>query len=155
MVGANVAGTAVDDTGDLVVGVVGVLGGNGTGRADTAEEEDEGEKDEADDDELASSRVADAVVGPGALAVAHVLLDLVGAKLVVDETAEGDAVAEELEGRDGVAENHHGGDNEEDILQDTAEGHDETGSLADLLRVLAELCIYQMNSRLPRTQRKR
>jgi hypothetical protein len=37
-----------------------------------------------------------------------------------------------LERGDGVAEDHHGGDDEENVFQYTAEGHDEARGSADL-----------------------
>lgn len=121
-----------NDASQLRVGVVGVLAGKSTRLTDATKEQNDGHDDEANDDELASSRVAHTVVSPGALAVAHVLLDLVSSKLVVDEAAKSDAVTEELERRDGVAEDHHGCNDEEDILEYTAEGHNEAGGSADL-----------------------
>ena len=123
MVGAR-ASSAADNTGKLVASVV--------GGANAAEQQDDGDEDESDDNQLAGGRVTDAVVGPSALSGAHVFLDLVGTKLVVDEAAERNAVSEELEGRNGVAEDHHGCDDEEDVLEYTAEGHDEAGGSADL-----------------------
>lgn len=123
MVGAR-ASSAADNTGKLVASVV--------GGANAAEQQDDGDEDESDDNQLAGGRVTDAVVGPSALSGAHVFLDLVGTKLVVDEAAESDAVSEELERGDGVAEDHHGGDDEENVFQYTAEGHDEARGSADL-----------------------
>jgi hypothetical protein len=131
VVGAG-ASSAADNTGQLVARVVGVLAGQSAGRTDTAEQQDDGDENESDNNQLACGRVTDAVVGPSALSGAHVFLDLVGTELVVDEAAEGNAVAEELERGDRVAEDHHGGDHEEDIFQYTAEGHDEAGGSADL-----------------------
>jgi len=117
----------------LLVGVCGVLSRDSSGGTDAAKEEDDGDEDEDDNDELAGSRAASTVVSPGTLRRAHVLLDLVSSKLVVDKAAERNAVSEELEGRNGVAEDHHGGDNKEDVLEYTAEGHDEARGSADLL----------------------
>jgi hypothetical protein len=37
-----------------------------------------------------------------------------------------------LDGCDGVAEDEHRGDDEEDVFEDSGEGHDEGGGLADL-----------------------
>lgn len=124
--------SATNNTRKLAVGVISVLAGESAGRSSTAEQQDDSDEHEADDDQLARGGVAHAVVGPGALAAAEVLFDLVGAELVVDEAAEGDAVAEKLQRGDGVAEDHHGGHDEEDILEHTAEGHDEAGGFADL-----------------------
>lgn len=117
----------------LLVGECGVLSRNSSSGTNAAKEENDGDEDEDDNDELAGSRTTGAIVSPSTLRRAHVLLDLVGSKLVVDKAAERDTVSEELEGRNGVAEDHHGGDNEEDVLEYTAEGHDEARGSADLL----------------------
>jgi hypothetical protein len=129
----NLVARSTNHAGQLAVRVVGVVLGNSTGRADAAEEHDDGNKNESNDDKLAGSRAASTVVGPSTLASAQVLLDLVGSKLVVDEATEGNAVAEELERRDRVEEDHHGGNDEENVLEYTAESHDEAGGPADLL----------------------
>jgi hypothetical protein len=124
---------STSEASQLLVGVCGVLSRNSSGGTDAAKEEDDGDEDEDDHDELAGSWATGAVVSPGTLRRAHVLLDLVSSKLVVDEAAERNAVSEELEWRNGVAEDHHGGNNEEDVLEDTTEGHDEARGSADLL----------------------
>lgn len=118
----------------LLVGVCGVLSRDSSGRTDAAKEENDSDENSNDNDELAGSRATGAVVSPSTLCGAHVLLNLVGSKLVVDKAAERNAVSEELEGRNGVAEDHHGGDDKEDVLEYTAEGHDEAGGSADLLK---------------------
>jgi hypothetical protein len=117
----------------LLVRICGVLSRDGTSGTDAAKEKNDGDKDSDDNNELARSRATGAVIGPSTLGRTHVLLDLVGAKLVVDEAAERNAVSEELKGRDGVAEDHHGGDDEKNVLEYTAEGHDKAGGSADLL----------------------
>lgn len=101
-------------------------------RRKTAKKDEENENDDAEDDELAESGVADAVLGPLAAGFVTVFLELLSAELVVDETGESDGVTEELEAGNGSAPDHHGGSDEEDILEDTAESKDEDGSLADL-----------------------
>merc|ERR1711974_101444 len=63
-------------------------------------------------------------------ALAEVLLQLLSAELVVDETAKRDGVTESLERRDGVLEKEHGRKDEEDVLEYTGEGKDERGGLA-------------------------
>jgi hypothetical protein len=76
--------------------------------------------------------LAHAIIGPRPLALGDVALELLGAELVVDKSAESDAVAESLEWRDGIEEDDHGCDDEEDILEDSREGENESGSFADL-----------------------
>jgi len=62
----------------------------------TAKEEEEDEKDQGESDELAHDWSAVAVVGPRALTICHVLLELLTAELVVYETTESNRVTEEL-----------------------------------------------------------
>lgn len=100
--------------------------------AKTAEEEEKDEKDKAKSDELAHDGSAVAVVGPRALSLSHVFLELLSTELVVDKATEGDRVTEELKRGDWVVENGHGSQNEQDILENTREGEDERRGLADL-----------------------
>lgn len=131
----NLGSGCTSEASQLLVGVCGVLSRDGASGTDAAKEDNNGDENSDDNDELAGSRATGTVVSPGTLCGAHVLLNLVGSKLVVDEAAERNAVSEELEGRNGVAEDHHGGDNEEDVFEYTAEGHDEARGSADLLRI--------------------
>jgi hypothetical protein len=149
--------SGADNSGQFAIGIVGVLAGNSTSGANTAEEQDDGNENETNDDKLTCSGVAGAVVGPGTLASTHVLLDLVGSELVVNEAAKGNAVAEELERRDWVAEDHHGGDDEENVLEHTAESHDETRGSADLSGDVSRVRIGELTTEkdLPRTRQKR
>lgn len=65
-------------------------------------------------------------------ALTEILLHLRSAKLVVNHTTESNAVTEGLEGRNGVFEQEHGGEDEENILEYTAEGESERRGPADL-----------------------
>lgn len=114
----------------LVLGVLVVLGSEA--RSEAAEQDENDEDDEAEDNKLAQSRVAGAVLSPGAAALTKVLLELVRTELVVDKTAESNAVAERLETGNGVLEDDHGGEDEQDILQHTGEGENKGRGLADL-----------------------
>lgn len=58
--------------------------------------------------------------------------DLVVADRVVRQTAKGDCVAKGLEEGDFGVPDDDGNNDEEDILEDAGEGHDEAGSLANL-----------------------
>lgn len=58
--------------------------------------------------------------------------ELVVADGVVGEAGEGDGVAEALEEGDLGAPDDDGDDDEEDVLENAGEGHDEAGRLADL-----------------------
>jgi hypothetical protein len=100
--------------------------------------EDEEERN-AEDDKLGHGRVSDAVVGPLFAESTKVFLELVGSELVVDETAESDAVAEELERGDGVTEDEHGGEDEEDVLEDSGQGVDDGVCLSELWKVVSDV----------------
>ena len=86
------------DTVDLLGSVVGAQG---------ADEEEEDEDNGADDDRLAAHGVVGAKLGPGPVGLTSVVLDLVGAQLVVDKTDEGNRVTEELGVGDGGLPEHH------------------------------------------------
>jgi hypothetical protein len=124
----------------LLVCVCGVLSRDSSSGTDATEKENDGDQDETDDNELACSRAAGTVVSPSALRRAHVFLDLVGSKFVVDKAAERNAVSEELKRRNGVAEDHHRCDDEKDVLKYTAECHDKAGCSADLLEYYQFVC---------------
>lgn len=99
----------------------GVLGGvkihAGRKRAaEGTEDKEDGGEGNAENDKLPEGWVTDTIIGPGAATVASVLLELVGTELVIDETAKSDGVTEELKRGNGVAEDEHGGDDEENIL---------------------------------------
>lgn len=96
-----------------------------------AHEQEKDEGNSTNDDELALSGVGGTVLSPGATSLASVFADLVATELVVDETDEGNRVTEELGASDGGLPDHHRSSDQEDILEDTAEGHDERRSLAD------------------------
>lgn len=82
------------------------------------------DEDDADSDQPPEHRPAGAEVRPAALALPDVLLELVAAEFVVDEAGEGDGVAEGLQGADGVAEDEHAGDDEQDVLEHARQRHD-------------------------------
>lgn len=131
-VGASLVGISlahlVGDVGNSLSGVV--VGG--VGRSKAGEEEDDGEEGHDEDAELAEDGFASTKLGPVAGSLASVTLDLVVAELVVNHAAESNGVTEELEGSNGSAPDHHGGNNEENVLQDTAEGENDSGGLANL-----------------------
>lgn len=124
------ASALAQETTHLVLGVLVVLGSEA--RSKTTEQHENNEDDEAENDELADSGVARAVFSPSTATLTKVLLELIGTELVVDETTEGNAVTKGLETRDGVLEDHHRGENEQDILQHTGKREDQGGGLADL-----------------------
>ena len=73
------------------------------------------------------------ILCPTTTAIGKEGFDSIDTELVVDHAAEGDAVAEELQGCDRSAPNGHRGEDEEDIFEDTAEGHDKGGGFANLV----------------------
>lgn len=92
-------------------------------RGHGANEEEEDENSGTEDDELALGRASVAIFSPGTTSLASVLTDLVTTELVVDKTNKGNGVTEELQGRDRGVPQHHRGGNQQNILQDTAQGH--------------------------------
>lgn len=115
--------------------LVNVFIGAVTGRklvSEAAEDKEEDNEDSGEDDDLSEGRVTDTVVGPGTTASTSVFLELVCSELVVNETTESDRVTEELQRRDGIAEDEHRGENEEDILEHTGKRKDERGGSANL-----------------------
>lgn len=107
-----------------------VVRGVSRGQATKQDEEREGGTDE--DCDLAEDGLVGAELGPLAVGLADVALKLVDSKLVVDHAAEGNGVSEELQGSNLGAPDHHGGNDQEDILEHTAKSEDDSGRLADL-----------------------
>lgn len=60
-------------------------------------------------------------------------MELCSANFIVHESRHGHPVTEELHWRDDSAPDDDRGADEEDVLQDAAEGEDEAGGFADLL----------------------
>jgi hypothetical protein len=71
-------------------------------------------------------------IRPGSLAMRDIVLELVGAEFVVHKAAERDGVTEGLQPADWIAEDEHGGQHEEDVLEYAGQSHDQGGSLANL-----------------------
>lgn len=100
--------------------------------SESSDKQEETDYDRADNDETTLAGFGVAVFSPGTMSLASVLLDLLGSKLVVDETSKSNGVTKELKTGDGGLPDCHGSGNEKNILQDTAKGHDERRGLADL-----------------------
>lgn len=92
------------------------------GRCQATEQGEEEEGRGHNDGKLAKDGLTSAELGPLACAISNVVLELLEAELVVDHATKSDGVAEELQSRDLGAPDHHRGNNEQDILQDTAQG---------------------------------
>jgi hypothetical protein len=98
----------------------------------TAEEGEDEERRRDDDGELSKDRLAVTKVSPLAVQLTNVALQLLKAKLVVDHAAKSDGVTEELKAGDLGAPDSHGSQDQEDVLQDTTKGEDDSRSLANL-----------------------
>lgn len=112
------------------------LGVNGDGSAEGSEEKEESEEETAEYNELSERRVSNSIFGPGATGATSVVLERISPELVVDESSKSDRVAEELQRSNGIVENDHRGDNEENVLENTAKRQDERGGSADLRLLL-------------------
>lgn len=123
-------GLVTNELADTVVDLVGRVGG--ITRSKGAENQEHANDNGGEYHELAENRPAVAKLLPLHATLAEVLLQLLAAKLVVNEATEGNSVTESLKGCDRVLEKEHGGKNEENILEYTGEGKDERGGLADL-----------------------
>lgn len=83
-----------------------------------------------DDDE---NQATNADTTEGLAGVGEEVANSLSTKLVVDKTHKGDTVSESLEGGNGIVEDDHGGNNEEDILEDTGESENESGCFSNLI----------------------
>lgn len=108
---------------DTVVEFSGLI--RGVARTKTAKDHEHRGNDTGEDNQLAESGAVLAKLGPLHATGADSLLQLLTTELVVDKTAERNAVTESLEKGDGVAEEEHRCENEENILEDTGESEDE------------------------------
>jgi hypothetical protein len=115
---------------NTIVDLVGRLRGIAWSKG--AKDEEHGDDDGGENHELAEDRPAVAKLLPLHAALTKVFLELLAAKLVVNETAERNAVAKGLEESDGILEKEHGREDEENVLEHTGESKDERGGLANL-----------------------
>lgn len=122
---AKVAGSLIGELARVVV--------RGVSRGQATEQDEEREGGTNEDSNLAEDGLVGAELGPLAVGLADVALELVDTKLVVDHAAEGNGVSEELQGSNLGAPDHHGGNDQENILQHTAKGKDDSGRLANLV----------------------
>ena len=100
-------------------------------RSETTEQSEDNKDGEEDDRDATENGAAVAKVGPLAASLAGVALDGLSAKLVVNHATESDAVAEELGEGNLAAVDDHGSNDEQNVLEDTAEGEDERRGLAN------------------------
>ena len=115
-----------------VLGKIARVVAGGKRASEAAKNEEEGGQDKGENNELPEGRVAGPVVSPGATSSTSIFLELVCSELVVYKTTEGDRVTEELQRRDGVAEDSHGGDDQQNIFEHSGESKDERRSPSDL-----------------------
>lgn len=85
-------------------------------RGETTNNDETTEDDASNNNDLLHRWVALAILSPSALTVSDVSLDLLTTELVVHETAKSNAVPECLESRDGIEEDDHGSNDEENIF---------------------------------------
>lgn len=109
--------------------LVGDLSGGGSTRVQ--DNQDDGESSTGSDT-LSLGGVCTAVLANLKADISGKRVDLLSTQLVVNQTSQGNGVTEELLGGDGVTEDHHRGADQEDILQDTSHGEDNSGGLANL-----------------------
>lgn len=115
-----------------------VIGVTGSHRANKEEEHKSGS---TEDDKLALRRAVVAILSPGTAGGGSVLAHLVAAKLVPDKTHQSNGVAEKLEASNGSLPEEHGSSDQQDILQDTTQSHDQGRGLANLYCVLIMLSL--------------
>lgn len=104
----------------------------GISRSQAAKEAEDEEDGHHNDGQLAEDRLASAKLSPLAASLTGITFESLVAELVVDHATESDGVTEELKGRHLGAPDDHGGNNKHDILENTAKGEDNSGSLANL-----------------------
>lgn len=85
-------------------------------------------RDDNEENQAADSDTAERLAGVG-----KEVANSLGTELVVNKTHEGDTVSESLEGGNGVMEDDHGCNDEENVLEDTGEGKDKSGCFSDLI----------------------
>jgi len=101
-------------------------------RCQSAKDNEEHDQDHGEDDQFLHGGVLSTILAPLPAALAKVFLELVATDFVIYETRKRDSVSEELKGAHRVAENDHGGHNEENIFKDTGKSKNEGRGFADL-----------------------
>lgn len=104
---------------DTVNGVIGITGSH------RANKEEEHKSGSTKDDKLALCGAVVPILSPGTAGGGSVLAHLVTTELVPDKTHQSNGVTEELEASDGSLPQEHGGSDQQDILEDTAQSHDQ------------------------------
>lgn len=122
---------AVTETSVLRTTLGGQLGGGRSWGTGVQDDQDDGDNSTGSDG-LGRARVGATVLADLEADIGGERVNLLGTELVVAETSQSDGVTEELQGSDGVTEDEHGGGDQQDILQDTGHGQDNSGGLADL-----------------------
>lgn len=102
------------------------------GRATAVQNEQNKSARHTNEKGLGAGRVAAVELANLEAHIGHQALALLGTELVVHQTSQGNGVTEELLGSDGIAENHHGGGDKEDVLEDTSHSQNNGRSLANL-----------------------
>lgn len=101
-------------------------------RSSSVQDQQDNGGSNTDSNTLGLGRVSPAVLADLQAHISAKGLELLGTQLVVNKASQGNRVTEELLGSDGITEDHHGGADQEDILEDTSHGQDDGRSLANL-----------------------
>lgn len=131
MLSSNSSFDAAHDVLGCVNVVLGVVAKTRVWR-DASEQDENRCDDKADCHQLAEDWAVGTEFGPSSSSFLDVWLHLLLAELVVEHSHKRNAVPEHLETRELGAPDKDGCADEKDILEDTAEGKDETGGFADL-----------------------
>jgi len=106
--------------------------------AKRSQDHEHGNENRGKDHQLAENGSGVAQLLPLHAALTEVLFEFLTAKFVVDETTKCNAVSKGLKKRDGVLEEKHGCEDQENILEDAGESEDKGGGLANLRAVSAQ-----------------
>ena len=102
----------------------------------TTGQNEQGHQDNGRNNDFAHDRRSISILSPCQLGIRDVCLDFISAKLVEHESDESDGVAKGLKARHGVEEDDHGGNDEEDVLEDAGKSKDKRGGFSDLWHMI-------------------
>lgn len=97
-----------------------------------AEKNEDRDNDQSDHYDLAKNWSCSTEFCPSAARICEIALYGIESELEVEQAANSDGVAEDLETRDHSSPDDDGGNDEKNVLEYTAKREDEPGGLADL-----------------------